>query len=261
MSSFFKELGEFLWAVITNWAGYTTGGLIVALLWLWSTLRQVPISRKVGMAVSVGFLFIAFFTAWQEQHQLLADANAKLDALTQPQLNGDGLVLASSSIGRNGEDTLVLVSGVITNKGAPTMLQNWRVEMELPDGHRRLGQSVDIQRDMLAFQGSNPNISTAQLPASAWWPRLSVMQSVPTMGSLPGWLLVKFKGITVEEIVAQKVKFFLFYHDVNGKEWVTEEDTIHGPPPNPNISQQQLEIEMRQSHPELQNIQPQTKAK
>lgn len=61
-----KQVAEFLWAVINNWAGYTTGGLIVALLWLWSTLRQVPISRKVGIAVAILFLFFAAFNAWRK---------------------------------------------------------------------------------------------------------------------------------------------------------------------------------------------------
>jgi hypothetical protein len=35
-----KEIGIYLLAVIDNWAGYCTGGVIVALLWFWSTLKQ-----------------------------------------------------------------------------------------------------------------------------------------------------------------------------------------------------------------------------
>jgi hypothetical protein len=63
-----EDFLRFLWAVANNWAGYTTGGLVVALLWLWSTLKQVPISRKTSIAVAVMFLIFAFFNAWRGQY-------------------------------------------------------------------------------------------------------------------------------------------------------------------------------------------------
>ena len=70
---FVRELGEFLWAVINNWAGYATGGLIVALVWLWSTVKQGPVSRKFGIGLAILFLFFAVFNAWRDkQHELLA---------------------------------------------------------------------------------------------------------------------------------------------------------------------------------------------
>src|SRR5205809_5832120 len=66
----FSDLFRFLWAVLNNWAGYTTGGLVVALTSLWSTLfPRFPISRKIGIALALLFLFMAFFNAWRKQYR------------------------------------------------------------------------------------------------------------------------------------------------------------------------------------------------
>src|SRR2546430_5234331 len=128
----FKDLLEFLWAVINNWAGYATGGLVVALLWLWSTLRQVPISRKIGIVIAVVFLFVAFFNAWREKHHLALAAQAQLEELTKPKLTAEyGSALATSEA--NSADSLMTLSGVIKNQGAPTILDNWAVDLELPN--------------------------------------------------------------------------------------------------------------------------------
>jgi hypothetical protein len=66
---YINDIGRFLWAVINNWAGYTTGGVLVALLWLWTTFRQIPLSRKIGIGVAVIFLFFAVFNAWRDQRK------------------------------------------------------------------------------------------------------------------------------------------------------------------------------------------------
>jgi hypothetical protein len=254
MYKFVPEAHEYFIALLSYTFTLAAGCTATVMLGLIQKyVLKTPLTPKAEVAIFLAFVFFAGFEAWRDQHQVFVEAKANLEALSQPQLNGDGLVLASTPIGSNGEDTLMIISGVIKNKGASTILQNWRVEMELPNGSRRIGQLVDIQQDIITFQGSNPEITTAKLPASSWWPRRSVNQSVPPGGSLPGWIAAKFKGITNQELVSQRIKFFLFYQDINGKEWVTEEDTIHGPRSNPNISQQELEIELRQSHPELQN--------
>src|ERR1700676_1019692 len=64
-----KEIEAFAWAVINGWAGYATGGIIVATIALWHTLRNSPISRRVGIIVAIVFLVMAFVKAWQEQNE------------------------------------------------------------------------------------------------------------------------------------------------------------------------------------------------
>ena len=64
-----RDIVIFLWAVLNNWAGYCTGGVIVALLWFWSTLRQRTLPTKLGLLLAVGFLIVAVFNAWRAQKQ------------------------------------------------------------------------------------------------------------------------------------------------------------------------------------------------
>jgi hypothetical protein len=64
-----KEIETFAWAVINGWAGYATGGVVVATIALWHTLRNSPMSRRVGIVLGIIFLLMAFFKAWQEQYE------------------------------------------------------------------------------------------------------------------------------------------------------------------------------------------------
>jgi hypothetical protein len=62
-----SDLREFLWAVINNWAGYATGGLIVAGSWLYFVWKDKPMPRMAGFILASLFLFMACFKAWVEQ--------------------------------------------------------------------------------------------------------------------------------------------------------------------------------------------------
>ncbi len=80
-----SDLFSFVWAVINSWAGYATGGLIVALVALWSTLRQKPVPRKLGVVLAIVFLLLAFFHAWRDQLNQKRDLFAKLDDIQRRQ--------------------------------------------------------------------------------------------------------------------------------------------------------------------------------
>ena len=120
---FLKELFIFSWAVINNWAGYCTGGVIVALLWFWSTIKQRPISRKIGTALAIIFLCLAVFNAWREQY-----------IKTLPRLK---LHIEQSLIGPSHDhptDTyILLVVSVSRPYGPPSIAQDWGLTVKPPD--------------------------------------------------------------------------------------------------------------------------------
>ncbi|HEX4920517.1 MAG TPA: hypothetical protein VFV92_07230 [Candidatus Bathyarchaeia archaeon] len=65
-----KDVGVYLWAVLWNWGNLATGGVIIALLWLYySVIRQSSMPRKVGIVVALLFLMFATFNAWREQYR------------------------------------------------------------------------------------------------------------------------------------------------------------------------------------------------
>jgi hypothetical protein len=62
------DITSFLWAVLNNWAGYSTGGLIVAAIALWAVWRNKPLPRRTALLLAVLFLFMAFYKAWHDQY-------------------------------------------------------------------------------------------------------------------------------------------------------------------------------------------------
>jgi hypothetical protein len=66
--NFFGDIGRFLWDVLNNWAGYATGGLLVAAFGLWFTWRDKAIPRHIVLALAVVFLLMAIYKAWHDQY-------------------------------------------------------------------------------------------------------------------------------------------------------------------------------------------------
>jgi hypothetical protein len=64
-----SDISTFIWAVLDNWAGYSTGGLIIAALALWFIWRDKPMPRKFALWLALLFLLMAFFKSWRDEHQ------------------------------------------------------------------------------------------------------------------------------------------------------------------------------------------------
>jgi predicted membrane protein len=59
----------FLWAVMNNWAGYATGGMIMAVIFLGQTLsnKWAP-SKRLLKVCCVIFFALAIFKSWDDQY-------------------------------------------------------------------------------------------------------------------------------------------------------------------------------------------------
>jgi hypothetical protein len=62
------DIITFLWDVANNWAGYSTGGLLVATLALWYSWRDKVMPRKIALVLAGGFLIIAIYKTWHDQY-------------------------------------------------------------------------------------------------------------------------------------------------------------------------------------------------
>ena len=77
---------EFIVAVLFKWQGYVTGGIIVALMFVWERITKRQIELKYVVTLVVGSLLVSFFLAWNDQRTLAEqrqksaqDLNAVLD--------------------------------------------------------------------------------------------------------------------------------------------------------------------------------------
>jgi hypothetical protein len=62
-----KHFEEFFWSVVNNWAGYCTGGLIVAIVWFWNAWKDRPMPRKFALFLAALFFVLACFKAWDDE--------------------------------------------------------------------------------------------------------------------------------------------------------------------------------------------------
>jgi hypothetical protein len=123
-----RDLFEFVWAVVNNWAGYFTGGMIVATITLYFMWRDKPMGRTIGLTLSALFLFMAFFKAWKEQRSLGAatatqnqQLREQIDELTKSAISGtiDFAVLGAQP--KNSSHAALIVS--LSNKAAASAVE------------------------------------------------------------------------------------------------------------------------------------------
>src|SRR5471030_1329766 len=75
-----QYIWEFLWAVVNNWAGYATGGIVTAVVWFWLGWREKAMTRKFLKWLSICFFVMACYKAWEDQYEKAAEAGRASDA-------------------------------------------------------------------------------------------------------------------------------------------------------------------------------------
>lgn len=146
MSNYLEQIIEFIWAVIGNWAGYATGGIVIAFFWLWSTITRKAVPRRLGISLAFIFLFFAVFTAWRKEY-LKTRPGLKL------QIDGLG-VGYSTKIGPTQTRAILWVS--ISNNGPPTIADDWELSIQMPQSTAVKGVPVEIDqsRPLVAMNSS-----------------------------------------------------------------------------------------------------------
>lgn len=119
--NFLRDLGVFLRAVINNWAGYTTGGVIVAFVTLYVMLRETAVPKRWAIALALFFLLLAFFNAWRNEY-----------LKTHP-----GLALKVFEVwkmkpkdNQDPNTTRLVIIASISNLGNPTIAENWKIRIK-----------------------------------------------------------------------------------------------------------------------------------
>ena len=133
------------------------------------------------------------------------------------------MMVAYGPIGKDNQDTIVTVAGVIKNKGAPTVLDKWSLEIEFPDGKRIRGQIPLAPRAIDTYTIARPNgQNPMDFQGSKWWPLTTRTQPIVTGGGGEGWMNALFSNQSAQEVHDKQAKVILVYSDINGKQWSLE---------------------------------------
>jgi|ERR1700694_3734644 len=195
---YFKQILEFLLAVVNNWAGYTTGGVIVAAVWLWLTLKQKSITRKWGMILTGLFLFLAVFTAWREQY-----------LKTHPGIIMEmDEVIVADNIPHSA--ALIMVTASVANRSDPTILDSWVLEISVPGEPRTIEQTPVYldPRATIRFAGMS-GIPDFKMDAGDVLYNKTLPQPLPLGSKVTGILEFEIKGSSKDRISKKGTVFTL----------------------------------------------------
>src|SRR5947209_1688863 len=148
-----NEVGQFLWAVINNWAGYSTGGIIVAVVALWHLMKSQPIPRKLGLGLAAFFFFLSFFKAWQDQYHRANEAELKAKILPAFQITVPPITVPPAQV--------VIAPANKTPKPHPIISAAWTTVSK--DATRR---RVDFT---VALRNSTQYAATATVREQIFW--------------------------------------------------------------------------------------------
>lgn len=250
---FLSDLLSFIWAVVHSWAAYATGGVIMALVTFWSTLRQKPVPRWFGVTLAVIFLFFAFFHAWRSEHRAAIQAQEEKQKVDNelsatrneslPKLKGQ-ILFSSSGISRNDADTTsVLFVVSIRNSGAPSITKDWSATIDVPGRGSISGTAVHYPKGFDLFE--NEQAEGQRLQNSDAIYEKTAEHPVTAGAEVHGFLLFDFKGVRPEQMERGGAIVRLTFFDVKDREntitglWRTS-DKLNTLPHIPGIKSQRL---------------------
>jgi hypothetical protein len=206
---------EYLGALWLHWIALMSGIVSVGITF-WEKIHN-SIGKYVLYTVAAMCVFLAGFQAWQDEHRIVVTAR-------QPQLIGS--FGESIGIAKNPNDSVLIVVGVIKNKGAPTVLDHWRLNVKLNDG-RSVDASLVVQPPpQVVTELIDPITGSREsLLPSDQWVQKTRDTAVTAEKAAVGWLASRVSGIKADEFAAKKATFTLSCDDVNGHTW-TFTDTI-----------------------------------
>jgi hypothetical protein len=195
-------------------------GATVMLGLLQKYVFQKPLSIKWELTILAGFVFFAGFQAWRDEHHALKKNQATLTATQQtleaqtiPKLEGHiHRVLAAPDHG----DSMVTIIGSITNSGASSYADSFRIVVTTSDGKEHELIPIEAPQTASEMMGSGP-APLMTLPAAYWLPDRAMM--ISTNGKAEGFLWGLAKGVNPADVVDQKASITLYFRDAKKKEY------------------------------------------
>jgi hypothetical protein len=189
----------FLWDMVNNWAGYATGGLIMALVFLGQTLsNKWQPSRALLKSLCIIFLALAIFKSWDDQYtsaatnqKLLDDKSPKLEGFIHRTLIADEPGTTNS---------LILAEVSIRNAGAaPSIADDFRVTAVMPQAGPTNAEAINFSGEykLNFIHKEKPwmvDLKRPQLIAE------KTIKAIPAGESPRGWVAFRLPGIPMSRL-------------------------------------------------------------
>jgi hypothetical protein len=215
---FWTALRDFflwLWSVLNNWAGWSTGGIIVLLV----GLRQVhkPIGKKESVTIAGCFLVLALFSSWRTEY-----------LKTNPGLR---LRIDAIDVGDLPTGTVVVILGDVSNRGeTPTVADTWHLKIISPAHKQLFDGTPQALLEGKPFTFTFNSMVVSYNPSDALYKK--TVTPLPQGAKVTGFLLFAVPNTLAHQtITTVGTRLVVYCSDVFGNE-IHGEHVITGKPIN-----------------------------
>jgi hypothetical protein len=138
----------------------------------------------------------------------------------EPKLNAEFSVLATSPVGEHDESSVIIITAIITNIGAPSIISN--VQVVIKKGNVEIqGKDLVLGQGPMFLEGEGKDLKLL-LKEEDNLVKKGISSPIPTGGALHGWHIVLAENIQKQEVYNQNVIIIFTYQDVTGKSYAVE---------------------------------------
>src|ERR1035437_8572062 len=240
------EIKAFLDALGGDMVALLSGiGSVVLLILGITVFHKKELPRWIVLVVAAVCFFLASARVWTTEHRAYLRTEKSLKELTTPKLGCKITTMVSAKLKRGDKNSFLVVGGTITNQGAPTVLDLWRVAIRFHDG------SI-LRAEPMVPLGPGGRLSITGgalgLEPEDGWAHKAACDPIETGGAAAGWLYFVIRNLPTDEFWDHHpTAVILNVTDVNGKEWSFEQaiDGQDSPPVSPG---EFIEVDKDGSH-------------
>ncbi len=204
-----RSVPDFIWDLLTNLAGYVTGGVVMAVIWVWEHKHNRNLSWKASKWVLRTFLATSCFSVWYSERP---------DLTAEIELKEWGSISDHSSA--------VLLTVEAKNTAAPSVVTGWRLILKTHEGIDHKGTPIAITEPINLLNADGAVIKTYS--ASDGLNEKAFRQPIQQGSAITGILRYYFPDLGVDALKDSGTKYILNFVDVRGKEHLAV-DSAHDP--------------------------------
>jgi hypothetical protein len=121
------DIARFVWAILSHWQAYMTGGIIIAALGAYERLIHKNVSTHTFAIGVTLFFIVALFMTWRDEYRGRLGASKRAEA-SLPDLHGEFLQTNSHPL-RGGVGVLVVLR--VKNTGGDSIINDWAMSVAI----------------------------------------------------------------------------------------------------------------------------------